>query len=72
MPEHDVQTTPPPEAEGGGIPRTALPMALPLYAAPTLIRVRVETAQMISGKQTRDLHCTRHWHDDATTCANPD
>jgi len=72
MPEHDVQTTPPRGAEGGGIPGTALPMALPQYAAPTLIRVRVETAQMVSGKRTRDEHCTRHWHDDATTCANPD
>jgi hypothetical protein len=42
------------------------------YSAPTVVRVRVETAQMVSGKRTRDEHCTRHWHDDATSCANPD
>jgi hypothetical protein len=42
------------------------------YSAPKLVRVRVETAQMISGKRTRDEHCTRHWHDDGTSCANPD
>ena len=42
------------------------------YSAPRIVRVRVETAQMVSGKRTRDEHCTRHWHDDATTCANPD
>lgn len=47
-------------------PETGVP-----YEAPRVSRVRVETAALVMGKQTRDAHCTRHWHDSDATCANP-
>jgi len=41
----------------------------PLYEAPRLIRVRVATAILNTGKVTADQNCTRHWHSDQNTCA---
>ena len=39
------------------------------YEAPRMVRVRVATAILNAGKITASQNCTRHWHDDLSTCA---
>jgi hypothetical protein len=40
------------------------------YAPPCVVRVRVETTRLASGKQDAQSHCTWHYHDTPANCPN--